>query len=64
MFAGQVTFGASLSTMITLKPQVRPLPLASVALHTTKLVPFGKLEPLGGVQLVATPGQLSVAVGA
>ena len=40
------------------------LPLASVAWQVTVLVPFGKLEPLGGVQLVVEPGQLSLGVAA
>ena len=56
--------GDSLSTIVTLNPQVWPLPLESVALHTTKVVPFGKVEPLDGVQPTLTEPQLSVAVGA
>src|SRR5437773_4274851 len=64
MSAGQVMFGNSVSLTITLKPQLRPLPLPSVTLHTTKLVPFGKVEPLAGVQLAVTGPQLSIAVGA
>ena len=55
--------GNSLSTTVTLNPQVWPLPLESVALHTTKVVPFWKVEPPGGVQLPITPGQLSLIIG-
>ena len=62
--AGQLTFGNSWSRTVTLNQQVRPLPLVSVALHTTKLAPFAKVDPLGGVQLTLTGPQLSVAVGA
>ena len=40
MFAGHVMTGGWLSMTITLNPHVRPLPLVSVAPHTTKLVPF------------------------
>lgn len=36
---------------------------ASVAVHITVVVPFGKQLPEGGTQMVVTPGQLSVAVG-
>ena len=38
-------------------------PEVSVAVQVTVLVPFGKDEPEGGLQLRVTPGQLSVAVG-
>jgi hypothetical protein len=49
---------------VTLKQHWALLPEVSVAVQQTGVVPPGKLEPDGGVQLVVTPGQLSVAVGA
>src|SRR5260221_3334607 len=64
MFPGQETTGlsVSLTTMLKLHPAV--LPVASVAVQVTVFVPVAKLEPLGGTQTSATPGQLSVAVAA
>src|SRR5262245_23930230 len=38
------------------------LPLASVAVLTTVVVPLAKLEPLAGTLVTVTPGQLSVAI--
>ena len=65
MFPGQVTVGGWLSATVTVKVQLAEvLPLASVAWQVTVLVPFGKVEPLGGVQLAVEPGQLSLAVAA
>src|SRR5438876_11832889 len=53
MLAGQVTVGAWLSLTVTVKVQSAELfPLASVAWQVTVVVPFGKVEPLGGVQVV------------
>src|SRR5215475_10390820 len=40
------------------------LPDVSVAVQVTVVVPTGNIEPDAGVQLVVTPGQLSLAVGA
>ncbi len=57
-------FGGSLSTTVTVKVQEAVLPDASVAVQVTGVAPFGKVEPDGGLQLVVTPGQLSLAVGA
>src|SRR5205823_15105090 len=58
MFAGQVTVGAWLSLTVTVKLQSAELfPLASVAWQVTVVVPFGKVEPLGGVQVVVEPTQ-------
>src|SRR6185436_6945729 len=37
---------------------------ASVAVQPTVVVPIGNVEPEGGIQLMLTPGQLSLAVGA
>jgi len=61
IFAGQFIIGISLSLTVTLKLHVAVLPDASVAVQLTGVVPFGKVEPDGGVQLVVTPGQLSDA---
>jgi hypothetical protein len=54
--------GFSVSLTVTVKLQVAVLPDESVAVQVTVVVPLGKLEPEGGVQLVVTPGQLSLAV--
>jgi hypothetical protein len=62
MLAGQVTVGFSLSLTVTVKEQLAVLPEASVAVQLTVVVPFGKLEPDGGVHTTPTPGQLSVAL--
>ena len=62
MLAGQVTVGAWLSLTVTVKVQSAELfPLASAAWQVTVVVPFGKVEPLDGVQVVVEPGQLSLA---
>ena len=75
MFAGQVIVQG---TTVTVKLQLAVLPAQSQAVQVTVVVPTGKVEPDGGVQ-VATPGshlpvglpvfgqtseQLSVTVGA
>src|SRR5438552_19159112 len=61
--AGDVWVCAVLSLALTVKVQSAELfPLASVAWQVTVVVPFGKVEPLGGVQVVVEPGQLSPAV--
>jgi hypothetical protein len=52
-----------LSTTVTVKLQEAVLPDVSVAVQVTVVVPFGKEDPDAGLQLVVTPGQLSVAVG-
>jgi hypothetical protein len=52
------------SFTVTVNEQLPVLLWASVALHVTVVVPFGKALPDGGVQVTApTPGQLSVAGG-
>jgi hypothetical protein len=63
MFAGQVIAGFSVSLTVTVNEQEAVLPDVSVAVQFTVVVPFGKVEPDAGVQLVVTPGQLSVVVG-
>src|ERR1043166_6008058 len=65
MLAEQVIVGGVvLGFTMTLKVQLVVLPEPSVAVQVTVLVPFGKIDPLGGLQLVVTPEQLSLAVGA
>ena len=64
MFAGQPTEGACVSLTVTLKEQVAVLPLASVAVQMTGVVPVGKNEPDKWSQDTVTPGQLSLAVAA
>src|ERR1043166_800135 len=64
MLAEQVIVGGVvLGFTMTLKVQLVVLPEPSVAVQVTVLVPMGKIEPLGGLQLVVTPEQLSLAVG-
>ena len=66
MFAGHVTDGASLSTIVTVNVHVPSGLFAepSDAVHVTVVTPTGNVEPDAGTQLtVTTPGQLSVPVG-
>ena len=64
MFAGQVIVGGCVSFTVTEKVQELLLPLGSVAVQVTDVVPFGKVEPDAGEQVTAAaPGQLSFAVG-
>src|SRR3989442_13325825 len=52
MSAVQVAVGSWLPLSVTMKVQSAELfPLASVAWQVTVVVPFGKVEPLGGVQV-------------
>ena len=52
-----------MSLTVTVNVQLAELPDASLTVHVTVVVPFGKKEPDGGVHVgVPTPGQLSVAV--
>jgi hypothetical protein len=62
MGAGQVIFGGSVSTTVTVKLHVAVLPDVSVAVQRTVVVPLAKIEPEGGTQTTVTPGQLSLAV--
>jgi len=63
ILAGQVILGAWASLTVTVNEQeVDWLPLVSVALQVTVVVPFGKAVPGVGVQLAVAPGQLSPAV--
>ena len=50
------------SKVVTENEQVAVLPLPSVAVQVTVVVPTGKIEPEAGVQTSVTPGQLSDAV--
>src|SRR5438105_4960119 len=61
---GQAITGFSVSLTVTVKLQLAVLLDVPVAVQLTVLVPFAKVDPLGGVQAILTPGQLSVAVGA
>jgi hypothetical protein len=54
--------GGVASTTVTVNVQVELLPIASVAVAVTIVVPTGKVEPEGGFTVTITPGQLSVAV--
>jgi hypothetical protein len=60
--AGQAIAGACISTTVTVNEHEAVLPLESVAVELTVVVPFGKAEPDGGLLTTVTPGQLSVAV--
>ena len=50
-----------MSATVTVNAQAAVLPELSVAAQLTVVVPFGKVEPDGGLQTVDRPGQLSVA---
>ena len=66
IFAGQVIeiVQPPPTVTVTVKELLPTLPLASVAVQFTVVVPRGKLEPDGGVQIgVPTPGQLSETLG-
>ena len=64
MLAGQVIEGGCVSCTVTVKPQVAVLPDVSIAVAVTAVVPFGNVEPDGGLTATITPGQLSDAVTA
>src|SRR5438876_251645 len=64
MLAGQVMLGGWTSLTVTVKVQALVLPLVSVAVQVTVVIPFGKAKPLVGRQATVAPGQLSVAEGA
>ena len=51
-----------MSSTVTVKEHVAVLPLLLVAVLVTVVVPTAKLLPLGGLLLIVTPGQLSVAL--
>ena len=60
--AGQKMRGFSVSATVTVKTHCVALPRLSVAVQVTRLVPSGKVEPLGGRQTTTGTEQLSVAV--
>jgi len=65
IFAGHIIAGFCVSLTVTVNEQLAELPLASVTVQLTVVVPFWKVEPDDGVQEgVPTPGQLSLTVGA
>src|SRR5258708_14287669 len=61
MFAGQVIVGAWLSRTTTRCWQVALLPLLSVAVQVTRLVPLGNCA--GALLVIVTVPQLSLAIG-
>ena len=65
MFAGHVIDGGCVSFTVTVNVQLFTLFAPSATVHVTGVVPFGKEDPLAGVQVgLPTFGQLSVTVGA
>jgi hypothetical protein len=64
MLAGHLMTGGSPSINVTKKKQRFAFSEASVAVHVTRVVPPGNLDPDGGTQTMLVPGQLSVAVAA
>ena len=50
------------SGIVTVKLVVAVLPEESVAVQVTVVVPIGKHEPDGGLHVLVTPGQLSLAL--
>src|SRR6266850_2144422 len=61
-FAGTVMTGPVVSVTVTVNDAVLWLPCASVAVHVTVVAPTGNVDPLAGVQVVATaPSSVSVA---
>jgi hypothetical protein len=64
MAVGQVIIGFWVSLTVMVKLQFAGLPLASLTVQVTVVVPFGKADPLVGLH-TGVPGlaQLSVTVG-
>ena len=64
MFDGQVTVGACVSWIVTVKVHPPWFPAASMARQVTVVTPTGKVDPEAGRQATATgPGQLSTPTG-
>ena len=61
MSVGQTMVGGWVSLTVTVKLHGVVLPLVSLAVQLTVVVPVGKVAPEGGVQLMVAPGQLSEA---
>ena len=57
MLDGQVIVGASVSLMVTVCVADAVLPEASVTIHVTVVIPFGKVD--GALLEYVDPGQLS-----
>ena len=65
IFAGHITVGFCVSLIVTVNEQLAELPLASVTVQLTVVVPFGNVEPDAGLHVGdPTPEQLSLTVGA
>jgi hypothetical protein len=62
MSGGQLIVGSSVSLTETVKLQLASLSALSLAMQVTVVVPIGKAEPDGGVQVRVAPGQLSVTL--
>jgi len=61
---GQVITGGCVSLIVTVNVQADMFPAKSLTEHVTVVVPFGNVEPEGGLQTGApTPGQLSPTMG-
>ena len=61
LVAGLLSSCKQTSKTVTVNEQSSVLPLASVAVQVTVVVPTGKIEPEAGKQATVTPGQLSEA---
>jgi hypothetical protein len=62
---GHTIVGACISLTVTVNEQLAVLPDISLTMQPTVVTPFGKVEPLGGLQLgIPTPEQLSETIGA
>jgi hypothetical protein len=58
-----VIVGGVVSLTVTVKLQFAVLPAPSLAVQLTAVIPFGKVDPDGGLQEAVEPGQLSPTVG-
>src|SRR5436853_6415904 len=63
MSPGQTMVGFSVSFTATLKLHAALLPLVSVTVQVTTVVPLENVEPLGGTQTTVWPAQLSAPRG-
>lgn len=63
IFAGQTMVGNCISLTLIVNVQVVVLPVASVAVHVTVVIPTGKKDPDAGLAVTITPGQLSDTCG-
>jgi hypothetical protein len=58
--AGQFTVTAAVPSILTRKLQEPVLPVASVAVQVTVVVPMANMLPLAGLHAIVAPGQLSL----